>query len=43
MGRLQDPKTALIDLEDSAGLLPTWLEDGAAERIERCRVEAPKS
>lgn len=43
MDRLQDPKTALLDLEDSIDLLPIWLTDHAADRLERCRDEATRS
>ncbi|GAA5195389.1 hypothetical protein GCM10023346_25200 [Arthrobacter gyeryongensis] len=43
MDRLGDPKTALIDLEAAAPLLPVWLAPAAAERLARCREEAAKS
>lgn len=43
MDRLKDPKAALLDLEDSIDLLPSWLSTGATERIERCRLAAKKS
>jgi hypothetical protein len=43
MDRLNDPKTALLDLEDSIDLLPSWLSIGATQRVERCRVAATKS
>jgi len=43
MDRLADPKSALLDLEDSVDMLPTWLQSGAADRLKRCRDEAAKS
>ena len=43
MDRLADPKTALLDLEDCHDLLPPWLSPRAAQRLEECRAEAPKS
>ncbi|WP_207009612.1 hypothetical protein [Nocardioides aromaticivorans] len=43
MDRLADPKTALIDLEESLELLPNWLRDESADRLERCRDEAARS
>lgn len=41
--RLNDPKTALVDLEAALSLLPSWLSAGATERIERCRDAADRS
>lgn len=43
MDRLADPKTALLDLEESAASVPAWLQSGASERLERCRADAAKS
>lgn len=43
MDRLADPKTALLDLEDSHERLHAWLVDPAAERLERCREAAAKN
>jgi len=41
--RLADPNAALLDLEDCHDVLPPWLRRPAAERLERCREQAPKS
>jgi len=43
MDRLNDPKTALVDLEAALSLLPSWLSTGGPERIDRCRDEAGRS
>ena len=43
MDRLADPKTALIDLGDCDGSVPSWLRPLADSRLEDCRDAAPRS
>jgi len=41
--RLNDPKTALLDLEPAFDLAPQWLGSDLPGQIARCRVEAQRS
>ena len=43
MDRLADPKTALLDLEDSVVDVPAWAEPLAERRLEHCRDAAAAS
>lgn len=41
--RLNDPKTALLDLESACEAAPPWLGANLAEELARCRAEAQQS
>ncbi|MEQ4209769.1 hypothetical protein [Actinopolymorpha sp. B9G3] len=43
MNALQDPKSALLDLEPVAESLPPWLAHQNAELLGRCREAASRS
>lgn len=40
---LNDPKTAVLDLEAATGSAPDWLRDRLATDLATCREEAPRS
>lgn len=43
MDRLADPKTALLDLDDSVADVPAWAESHAGDRLDHCRQAAAAS